>query len=108
MMMQMIPNANGEMQMMVIPAGMPMPGMGMQAMMPPEGYMYKQVPEPKDQSPSAEKKGILLEGLLPGGVRRSQRRQEPGRKVFVGGLNPATTSEDLRAFFSELGTVTDC
>jgi hypothetical protein len=48
-----------------------------------------------------------LEDLLPGGVRRRATREELGRKVFVGGLNPTTTTEDLRAYFSEFGTVTD-
>jgi hypothetical protein len=110
-MMQLIPSPNGDsMQMMVIPAGMPLPGMEVQGMpMAPQGYMYKPVNEAhqtKDQS--GEKKGLLLEGLLPGGVRRAARRQEPGKKVFVGGLNPSTTGEDLRAYFSEWGAVTDC
>jgi hypothetical protein len=124
MMMQSIPSANGDgMQMMpagvtavVIPAGMPFPGLpGMQAiqMAPPPGYMYQ--PANKDasptsdqgQSPTGEKKKRLLEDLLPGGVRRRATREDLGRKVFVGGLNPTTTTEDLRAYFSDFGTVTD-
>merc|ERR1719484_181483 len=60
-----------------------------------------------DQSPAGEKKARLLEDLLPGGVRRRATREELGRKVFVGGLNPTTTTEDLRAYFSEFGVVTD-
>merc|ERR1719506_1721713 len=114
-----IPNANGDgmpmmqpMAVAVIPAGMRMPGMGMQAvpMPPPQGYMYKPVnesPKGNDQSPAGEKKKRLLEDLLPGGVRRRATREELGRKVFVGGLNPTTTTEDLRAYFSEYGVVTD-
>jgi len=118
-MMQPMPSVNGDgMQMMqpvavaVMPAGMHMPGMGMQAiqMAPPQGYMYKPVNETtptNDQSPAGEKKGRLLEDLLPGGVRRRATREELGRKVFVGGLNPTTTTEDLRTYFSEFGVVTD-
>jgi hypothetical protein len=121
MMMQTIPNVNGDgMQMMqpvavaVMPAGMSMPGMGMQAiqMAPPapQGYMYKPVHESSptnDPSPTGEKKARLLEDLLPGGVRRRATREELGRKVFVGGLNPTTTTEELRAYFSDFGGVTD-
>jgi hypothetical protein len=118
-MMQPMPNVNGDgMQMMqavavaVMPTGMPMPGMGMQAiqMAPPQGYMCKPVNETSptnDQSQTGEKKARLLEDLLPGGVRRRATREELGRKVFVGGLNPTTTTEDLRAYFSEFGVVTD-
>merc|ERR1719443_2506408 len=89
-----------------------MPGMGMQAipMAPPQGFMYKRVeetPPTNDQSPAGEKKARLLEDLLPGGVRRRATREELGRKVFVGGLNPTTTTEDLRTYFSEFGVVTD-
>jgi hypothetical protein len=126
MIMQPTAAVNGEsgMQMMqpvavaMIPAGMAgmpgMPGMaGMQAiqMAPPPGYMLKCVNEPAQnddsQSPAGDKKPRLLEELLPGGVRRRATREELGRKVFVGGLNPTTTTEDLRAYFSEFGTVTD-
>jgi len=120
MMMQQIPQANADgVQMMqpvavaVMPAGMPMPGMGMQAvqMAPPQGYMLKPMNESvqtNDQSPAGgEKKVRLLEELLPGGVRRRATREELGRKVFVGGLNPTTTTEDLRNYFSEFGVVTD-
>jgi hypothetical protein len=117
----MMQPANGDgMQMMqptvmaVLPAGMTMPGMGMQAIAmappPPQGYMYKQVNDtPQNtESPTAEKKSVkLLEDLLPGGVRRRATREELGRKVFVGGLNPTTTTEDLRTYFSEFGVVTD-
>merc|ERR1719281_2204590 len=119
-MMQQISNVNGDgMQMMqpvavaVMPAGMPMPGMGMQAIpvaAPPQGYMYKPVAEASptnEPSPTGEKKARLLEDLLPGGVRRRATREELGRKVFVGGLNPTTTTEDLRAYFSDFGTVSD-
>jgi hypothetical protein len=119
MMMQQIPQANADgVQMMqpvavaVMPAGMSMPGMGMQAiqMAPPHGYMLKPMNESaqtNDHSPAGEKKSRLLEDLLPGGVRRRATREELGRKVFVGGLNPTTTTEDLRAYFSEYGVVTD-
>jgi hypothetical protein len=117
----MMQPANGDgMQMMqptvmaVLPAGMAMPGMGMQAIAmappPPQGYMYKPVNDtPQNtESPTAEKKSVkLLEDLLPGGVRRRATREELGRKVFVGGLNPTTTTEDLRTYFSEFGVVTD-
>jgi len=116
----MMQQVNGDgMQMMqpvavaVMPAGMSMPGMGMQAipMAPPQGYMYKPMNETSptnDQPPATgEKKSRLLEDLLPGGVRRRATREELGRKVFVGGLNPTTTTEDLRAYFSEFGVVTD-
>jgi hypothetical protein len=119
-MMMPMANANGDgVQMMqpvtavMIPAGMPMTGMaGMQAiqMAPPAGYMLKTVTESSpsnDQSPAGEKKPKLLEDLLPGGVRRRATREELGRKVFVGGLNPTTTTEDLRAYFSDFGAVTD-
>merc|ERR1719281_95296 len=115
---------------MVIPAGMQMPGMaGMQAVpvTPPPGFMLKCMNDQstnekptkkteqanlqgaaKDDSPQAgEKKMRLLEDLLPGGVRRRATREELGRKVFVGGLNPTTTTEDLRAYFTEFGVVTD-
>jgi hypothetical protein len=99
----------------MIPAGMSMPGMaGMQAipMAPPPGYMLKSVNEQTsqkdEQSPAGgEKKVRLLEELLPGGVRRRATREELGRKVFVGGLNPTTTTEDLRSYFSDFGVVTD-
>jgi hypothetical protein len=132
MMMQAgTPVSHGEsgMQMMqpvavaMIPTGgmgamaMPMPGMaGMQAMpVPPPGYMLKCVNNEAPgqhsddpQAPSAgEKKPRLLEELLPGGVRRRVTREELGRKVFVGGLNPTTTTDDLRNYFSEFGVVTD-
>jgi hypothetical protein len=114
-------NAESGMQMMqpvavaMIPAGMPMPGMaGMQTipMTPPPGYMLKcvneQTPQNGEQSPAGgEKKVRLLEELLPGGVRRRATREELGRKVFVGGLNPTTTTEDLRSYFSDFGVVTD-
>merc|ERR1719199_2034883 len=102
--------------MAVIPMGMPMPGIGgMQPIpvTPPQGYMLKNMNEssPKDQndgqSPAGDKKPRLLEELLPGGVRRRATREELGRKVFVGGLNPTTTTEDLRTYFSEFGVVTD-
>jgi hypothetical protein len=100
----------------ILPMGMTMPGMGgMQPVpiTPPPGYMLKNMNEssPKDQtddkSPAGEKKVRLLEELLPGGVRRRATREELGRKVFVGGLNPTTTTEDLRTYFSEFGVVTD-
>merc|ERR1719359_1818585 len=96
----------------MIPAGMAMPGMqGMQMQMAaPPGYMIKCVNEPaqnNDQPPAGEKKARLLEDLLPGCVRRRATREELGRKVFVGGLNPTTTTEDLRTYFSEFGVVTD-
>jgi hypothetical protein len=120
MMMQPMANGDSGVQMMqpaavmaVIPAGMAMPGMGgMQAipMAPPPGYMLKSVgesPKGNDQSPAGEKKMRHLEDLLPGGVRRRATREELGRKVFVGGLSPTTTTEDLRSYFSEFGTVTD-
>jgi len=121
MIMQAAATVNGESGMQMIqpvmvmaPPGMPMPGMpGMPAMMPvpPPGYMFKcgtetsQNEEPP--SPAGDKKPRLLEELLPGGVRRRATREELGRKVFVGGLNPTTTTEDLRNYFSEFGTVTD-
>merc|ERR1719420_2255998 len=95
---------------------MPMPGMGgMQPIVPPPGYMLKNMnetsPAQKDQndaqSSAGDKKPRLLEELLPGGVRRRATREELGRKVFVGGLNPTTTTEDLRTYFSGFGVVTD-
>jgi hypothetical protein len=121
MIMQAAATVNGESGMQMIqpvmvmaPPGMPMPGMpGMPAMMPvpPPGYMFKcgtetsQKEEPA--SPAGDKKPRLLEELLPGGVRRRATREELGRKVFVGGLNPTTTTEDLRSYFSDFGVVTD-
>jgi len=122
MMMQPMANANGEsgVAMMppvtavaMIPAGMAMPGMGGMQAIPvaaPPGYMLKSMnesPQNNDQSPAGVKKVGLLEDLLPGGVRRRATREELGRKVFVGGLNPTTTTEDLRAYFSDFGVVTD-
>jgi len=120
MMMQPMANANGDagMQMMqpvaavaIMPTAMPgMPGMQAIAMAPPQGYMLKCMNEStqkNDQSPAGEKKTRHLEDLLPGGVRRRATREELGRKVFVGGLNPTTTTEDLRAYFSDYGVVTD-
>jgi RNA recognition motif-containing protein len=62
---------------------------------------------PTDQSRTGGKKTRLLEDLLPGGVRRRATREELGRKVFVGGLNPTTTTENLRTYFSDFGVVTD-
>jgi hypothetical protein len=123
MMMAMPQSANGEgvpmmppgAVMAVIPAGMALPGGMGGAMIPvamgPQGYaMAKPVqdsPQNKDASPAGDKKARLLEDLLPGGVRRRATREEVGRKVFVGGLNPTTTTEDLRNYFSDFGTVTD-
>jgi len=44
--------------------------------------------------------------------RRNRRKNDPvqpesGPKVFVGGLNPMTTTESLRKYFEEFGTVLD-
>merc|ERR1719271_1854615 len=121
--MQPLQTANGEgVQMMspvaavaVIPAGMAMPGTAMNGMgIPvalPQGYMPSTMSDaqqcPTDQSPTGGKKTRLLEDLLPGGVRRRATREELGRKVFVGGLNPTTTTENLRTYFSDFGTVID-
>jgi hypothetical protein len=122
MMMQPLQTANGEgVQMMspvaavaVIPAGMAMPGTAMNGMrIPvalPQGYMPSTMSDAQqntDQSPTGGKKTRLLEDLLPGGVRRRATREELGRKVFVGGLNPTTTTENLRTYFSDFGVVTD-
>merc|ERR1719506_334984 len=110
-MMMPIPSANGEgVQMIaVIPAGMTgMPGMGMQAiaMAPPQGYaMCQPLPENAQSPEKAPEKKKLLEDLLPGGVRRRAMREEHGRKVFVGGLNPSTSTEDLSEYFSKFGVV---
>jgi hypothetical protein len=93
----------------VIPAGMTgMPGMGMQAiaMAPPQGYaMCQPLPENAQRPEKAPEKKRLLEDLLPGGVRRRAMREEHGRKVFVGGLNPSTSTEDLSEYFSKFGVV---
>jgi hypothetical protein len=48
-----------------------------------------------------------LEDLLPGGRRATVSRDDLGRKVFVGGLNPSTTTGDLHEYFSKFGTVID-
>merc|ERR1719453_1882645 len=92
---------------------MPMPAMAGMSAMPvtrAQAYPVKSTgesPQNKDASPAGDKKARLLEDLLPGGVRRRATREEVGRKVFVGGLNPTTTTEDLRNYFSDFGTVTD-
>jgi hypothetical protein len=52
--------------------------------------------------------GIMLEQLLPDGrQRRPQLCEDTNRKVFVGGLNPATTAEGLRKHFEQFGTVSE-
>jgi hypothetical protein len=51
--------------------------------------------------------GRRLEDLLPHGRRPTSTRENLGRKVFVGGLNPATTLGDLHAYFSSFGVVVD-
>jgi len=52
--------------------------------------------------------GLNLEELLPHGRQREPRLcEDANRKVFVGGLNPATTSEDLRTYFERFGTVAE-
>jgi hypothetical protein len=53
-------------------------------------------------------KKVMLEQLLPDGRQRRPRLSEDtNRKVFVGGLNPATTAEGLRTHFEQFGTVAD-
>jgi hypothetical protein len=51
---------------------------------------------------------MMLETLLPEGRQRKHRgREDQSRKIFVGGLNPTTTSEALRKHFEPYGTVTE-
>jgi hypothetical protein len=51
---------------------------------------------------------MMLEKLLPDGRQRKPRlREDTNRKVFVGGLNPSTTAEGLRAYFEQFGTVSE-
>jgi hypothetical protein len=52
--------------------------------------------------------GMMLEKLLPDGRQRQPATtQDPTRKVFVGGLNPSTTAEGLRAYFEQFGPVSE-
>jgi heterogeneous nuclear ribonucleoprotein A1/A3 len=37
-----------------------------------------------------------------------QHEAEPTKKLFLGGLNYATTEEGLNNYFSQWGTITDC
>merc|ERR550514_1132691 len=57
--------------------------------------------------PAGGKPERRLEDLLPRGRRPTSTRENLGRKVFVGGLNPVTTTEDLREYFSSFGEVAD-
>jgi hypothetical protein len=97
-MMQMVP-----MLVALIPPTMPMPVMADMQAIPvasPPGSML--------QLPAGEKKGMRLEDLLPHGRRPTKpERENLGRKIFVGGLNPSTTTEDLRDYFSSFGVVAD-
>jgi RNA recognition motif-containing protein len=60
-----------------------------------------------EQSPGGEKPTRRLEDLLPNGRRPTSTRENSSTKVFVGGLNPKTTTEDLRGYFSSFGVVVD-
>jgi len=106
----------------VVPTAMPMPVMaGMQAMPvaslpgPMPGPMLAGSGTPSSatgresdaQVPAVEKKERRLEDLLPRGRRPTSTRENLGHKIFVGGLNPKTTSEDLRGYFSSFGAIAD-
>jgi hypothetical protein len=98
----------------VVPTAMPMPVMaGMQPMPvaslpgPMPGPMPAGVRESDAQVPAVEKKERRLEDLLPRGRRPTSTRENIGHKIFVGGLNPKTTSEDLRGYFSSFGAIAD-
>merc|ERR1719487_537732 len=60
--------------------------------------------------PAGERPERRLEDLLPRGRRptpTAAQAHQSGCKIFVGGLNPKTTSEDLREYFSGFGVVAD-
>jgi hypothetical protein len=95
----------------MIPTAMPMPimagGRAMPVASPPRPLSkgMSESPQKDEESPAGEKATRRLEDLLPGGRRST--REDVGRKVFVGGLNPTTTTQDLLAYFSSFGVVTD-
>jgi len=98
----------------VVPTAMPMPVMaGMQPMPVAPQAMPVPVPGPMQGPtgtspvPAVEKKERRLEDLLPRGRRPTSTRENIGHKIFVGGLNPKTTSEDLRGYFSSFGAIAD-
>jgi heterogeneous nuclear ribonucleoprotein A1/A3 len=70
--------------------------------------MLPGVGESNEHSPVGEKRvERRLEDLLPRGRRAGSASEHLGRKIFVGGLNPKTTSEAMREYFAGFGAVAD-
>jgi hypothetical protein len=80
---------------------------------PVESHSFDQPNVPAGMKPGdaaeAAPAGLMLEGLLPNGRQREPRldSEDTSRKVFVGGLNPSTTSGELRTYFERFGAVSD-
>jgi hypothetical protein len=93
---------------MMVPVPVPMPSQ-MPFSMPqtsvpvPPGFKLVKIPEagngyPKVQAP--EKKSVSTRSAI-------SNPASTERKIFVGGLNPSTTSQTLREYFSTFGEVMD-
>lgn len=51
---------------------------------------------------------IEVKRAQPKGGRGNERREDTSKKIFIGGLNPTTSDEALKAYFEQFGEVTDC
>jgi RNA recognition motif-containing protein len=62
---------------------------------------------PPDAATGAGLPEVKLEDVVISVAPRSRRADFGPTKLFVGGLGPGTTAEDLRAFFAPFGTIVD-
>jgi len=73
----------------------PMPKLAPTAVPVPKGFKLVKIPEPTTEKKEAPAKSAI------------SNPASTERKIFVGGLNPATTGQTLREYFASFGPVTD-
>jgi len=101
-MQQMAMPAAPQSEVMMVPVPVPVP-MQMPFPMPkqqmavpvPKGFKLVKIPEPTTEKKEAPAKSAI------------SNPANTERKIFVGGLNPATTGQTLREYFASFGPVTD-
>jgi hypothetical protein len=100
MAMPAAPQSMGPMMVPVpvpVPMQMPFPmqNLAPTALPVPKGFKLVKIPEPTTEKKEAPAKSAI------------SNPASTERKIFVGGLNPATTGQTLREYFSSFGPVTD-